>query len=197
MPIVKSNSFIRNIFRLRFALAGFVGFWSLALFLTGCFTVLQHPRVEREDYLPDEITHTDRCTACHANMAAYWYTNPYKLVAPYSNPHLADWDYYYNYPWWLRDRFLEGGYASADSAAEVVPVNLRRFGRRGGVGVYAPPVSREPGSNTGLGISSTPSGGSSGGREQAPATPVVKRRVGLDKPTPKTNTARTRKKKDN
>ncbi len=195
MPIAKLKLFTRSIFSKKRVLLGFFAVGALTFFLTGCFTVLQHPRVEREDYLPDEITHTERCTSCHTNMAAYWYTNPYELVAPYTNPHLADWDYYYNYPWWLRDRFLQAGYASADSAAEVIPVNLRQFGRRNGIGVYAPPaVGTEP-PNSGLGISSSPSGSGSGGNSAA-SVPVVKRRTGLDSPQPKNNRSRTRKKKD-
>ncbi len=197
MPIAKSKSCTRNISNRKFAFAGLLALLGVTVFLTGCFTVLQHPRVARDDFLPEEITHTERCTACHSQMAAYWYTNPYELNVPYSDPDLADWAYYYNYPWWLRDRFLKQGYVSADSAAEVLPVNLRRFGRRSGIGVYAPAVSPEPSSNTGLGISSTPSGNSDGSSGKTPPAPVVRRRSGLELPASKTNNSRTRKKKDN
>ncbi|NOY77133.1 MAG: hypothetical protein GXO76_04620 [Calditrichaeota bacterium] len=158
------------------------------LTLNGCFTVLQHPVVERETYLSSEITHTDRCTACHAQSAEYWYKNPYEMEAPYTNPHLTSWNYYYNYPWWLRDRFLEERYTlSSDSSAEVIPVNLR--GRRRGLDAYTPAaVPSSP--NSGLGLSAT-SGGNAGTSANSISSPGAKKREGIDS-SPKKSSQQTR-----
>lgn len=196
MPIAKLKSFTRNIFRSTPSWRAFFGIVLLAPLLTGCFTVLQHPRLERGEAFPDEITHTDRCTACHAQMATYWYTNPYELVAPYSFSDLSDWDYYYHYPWWLRDRFLKQAYVYGDSAAEVIPVNRRQFGRRNRYGAYLPPVSSEPPSNSGLGISSAPGRNCDAAGESPASTPSMRKRSGLDSPASTGNKPRTRKKKD-
>jgi len=179
--------FIRNIFR-PFQAGKIVFSLAMGFALSGCFTVLQHPAVERETYLSSEITHTDRCTACHANAAEYWYKNPYEMEAPYTNPHLTGWNYYYNYPWWLRDRFLEDRYTmSPDSSGEIIPVNLR--GRRRGLDAYTP--AAVPGSlNSGLGLSTT-SGGNTGISKTSISSPGVKKREGIDS-SPKKSSQQTR-----
>ncbi len=194
MPTERSKLFTRNIFR-RFLPGEIIFLFAVVFALNGCFTVLQHPAVEREAYLSSEITHTDRCTACHANSAEYWYKNPYEMEAPYTNPHVISWNYYYNYPWWLRDRFLEKRYtASSDSSGEVIPVNLR--GRRSRIGVYAPSAA-PANSNGGLGLSATSSGGS-GSSKNATSSPRVRKREGMtSSPKSPSHQTRVRKKKKN
>ena len=193
MQIEKSKSSIRNIFR-QVLRAGIILPFIMAFSLSGCFTVLQHPAVERENYLPSEITHTDRCTVCHSNSGEYWYKNPYEMEAPYNNPHLTSWNYYYNYPWWLRDRFLETRYAaSSDSASEIIPVNLRG-GRRAGIDAYSPAVAPE-GTNTGLGLSSISGAGDGSSKKSLPA-PGIQKREGINSSSKKSSSqTRVRKKK--
>lgn len=192
MPTEKSKLFTRNIFK-PFLLGEFALLFLMGFVLNGCFTVLQHPAVEREEYLSSEITHTDRCTACHSNAAEYWYKNPYEMEAPYTNPHVTNWNYYYNYPWWLRDRFLESRYTvSSDSAGEIIPVNLRKHRR--GLDAYSP--TAVPGeSNRGLGLSTT-SSESTGTSKNSISSPGVKKREGIHSPQQKSSRrTRVRKKK--
>ena len=109
-------------------------------FVIGCFTVLRHPPVKTADYLSPQITHRDACINCHRGYHYYSYDNPYMLHAPYTSLKFSSWLYYYNYPWWLEDRYYPDNYGQT-SVSDTLPLDPRHFGRRQGIDAYSPPAT--------------------------------------------------------
>ncbi len=127
----------------RFTLYGVSGVLLAAAIFTGCYTVLRHPPVKRESYLSPEITHRDACNSCHTGFGVFSYRDPLRPQPPYTSPRLQDWNYYYNYPWWLDDVYYSEESRSAEQEGPL-PIDPRRLGGRRGVDAYAPGISPAP-----------------------------------------------------
>ncbi len=164
-----------------------------AVTLSGCYTVLRHPPVQRESYLSSEITHRDTCNSCHRGFGVFSYKDPYKVEYPYTSEKLQDWNYFYHYPWWLDDVYYPMNSAEGD-AENPLPIDPRRLGNRQGVGGYAPNAAPAPAGPGFLRKQST-------GADSALKAPAIRKskpkanRAKLKSETEKSN--RTRKKKNN
>lgn len=102
----------------------------------GCYTVLRHPPVEREKYLPSEITHRDACNSCHQGFGLFSYRNPGEV--PYYPERFEDWNFYYTYPWWLDDVYYSLSGAEKSETETPLPIDPRRLNTRRGIDGYAP-----------------------------------------------------------
>jgi hypothetical protein len=70
----------------------------------GCYTLLKHPRVQIDDQTGSAheddamIGFADDCSACHSAGSLQTHhpaiPPPRRIVSP-------EWDYYYDYPWWI------------------------------------------------------------------------------------------------
>jgi len=166
--------------------------------LSGCYTVLKHPKVERESYLPPEITHRDSCTECHRDYHYYSPENPYILSAPYTSTQLSDWLYYYQYPWWLEDFYYPDQYGESEPT-ETPPVDRRGFGRREALEPYRPTVAPQE-SSPGFQLRKQSAADTQQPpQSQKPEAPALSKRRHLDEKssssTEQRSPRRTRKKK--
>ena len=109
----------------------------LVTLLSGCYTVLRHPPVQRESYLSSEITHRDACNSCHTGFGVFSYEDPLRPAPPYTSPKLQDWNYYYHYPWWLDDVYYVQD-SGAKGGETPLPIDPRRLGNRRGTDAYVP-----------------------------------------------------------
>lgn len=96
-----------------------------AIVLSGCYTVIMHPKVENERMSAQELR-VD-CVDCHQDYHVYPY-DPYDSFfgADYywTNPHYG---YYYGYPWWWNDYYWNYYYNPDDPSD--YPTETREYAR--------------------------------------------------------------------
>ena len=134
---------------------------SIVLLLSGCYTLLKHPRIADEStaarFAHDaEITPNDDCIRCHQEPQTY-----YNATLPYSSYYRSSssaWLYYYDTPWWVEPYYYGGAAVQADSS---VP-SPRRFGRRS-AGSDVPAGGQMGVSNPGAGSSGAVARAAKGG----------------------------------
>ncbi len=123
----------------------FLSILVLFVVFTGCYTVMRHQKVDREEsYLSSEISHRDVCSSCHLESGQFTLEDPYALQLPYRSPRLKNWNAYYHYPWWADEFYYRDG--PNREGGNTLPIDPRSFGNRKGVdGSIAPALSAPAG----------------------------------------------------
>ena len=101
------------------------------LVLAGCYTLLQHPRVQNEasalysEGHATEVLPSDDCLQCHDRPHEYY--NPTLPYGTYYQGRSRAWLFYYDTPWWAEPYYYGGAIAQRDTTLP----RPRQFGRRG------------------------------------------------------------------
>jgi len=70
---------------------------ALAIAIQGCYTMIQHPKVDYVDHANEY--YTENCFSCHEDLGEYPYGSNYAAYPGYWRSY-HNWGEYYSYPWW-------------------------------------------------------------------------------------------------
>ncbi len=109
----------------------FVYLMGLVIVLSGCYTVIKHPKVKKtqDSKFSHEVYFTDNCVSCHGNTVAELHpaSKPYLPRLDYIRENNR-WNYFYQYPWWYRSMFSQysGAANAGDQGDDFLPTTSSR-----------------------------------------------------------------------